>query len=171
VNGRWVERLPLLLLLCALFAPITPAGDARFCDALQRVIRSAEAQDRLAEIAGNNAGLYFETGVDLPGAQFCVSDPDDYPDASWSCMVSSNGKYVIALQKFGKVVRRVEQCLPPGWSKDEPATDDYLSETVFTHEDSVARVRVIVTNAVERVRSWHAHRIVITVFSPRTDVH
>jgi hypothetical protein len=149
-----------LLLLVVTVSP-TPASDASaFCAGLEQAVAAAEAGDRFAAVTGADTGLHHLSTLELAGAKTCRTYPDDCPDASWRCLISTEGKYVHALQDAGNLAGRVAGCLGDAWSREDVDGGDYLTEVRFTRSGSGARVRVIATREIEG-----RHSIVLTVFS------
>lgn len=141
------------------------AGEGGFCGALQAALDAAEAGDRFAAITGPDAGLFHETAVELPGAQRCGVNPDEFPAAAWRCLVQSEGKYILAQREHGKITSRVAGCLGSGWSREDAKVAGYLRWVEFQRADSAVRVRV--TASVSDAARGTPHRIVVGVLSPQ----
>lgn len=160
--------------LAALAVSVWPAGHAAtaeppFCSTLGEVVRVAEARDGFSDISGADAGLYRESTVLPAGADFCVILSDDCSSASWRCLMASANKYTLALQRHGKLVSRVKECLGEAWSVKTQEDEDYFKRVVFTSPTSASRVEVMVTNPVRSVHGWKPRRNVLAVVSPLRD--
>jgi len=165
-----MTRAAALVTVLLVFVPALAADDERFCAPLSEVIASAEQRDRLAAITGVDAGMHYETTTSLPGAEFCFSSPNDYPEATWRCLAGSQGKYTLALQLHGKVESRIESCLGSEWTSETKREGAYLMQTIFTQEGNPVRVEVATTKQVTPSHGWRSHRVVVVVYSPREDV-
>ena len=154
-----------MLLVVAVSALLPVGAGPDICSGLSEALVAAEAGDGFAAISGQHAGLYRETSLRLPGAEFCTVD-DGHPDATWRCLMSSPERYNLALEAVHKLARRVESCLGEGWSREEVEGDTFYREFVLTHPDSVARFHIVVTHKVEKAGNWKGYRILVFLRSP-----